>query len=104
MSANIFAVRSGVTLTPPLASEPLPGVTLQVMIEELAEPVEERPLAPEDLSEADEVFITSSTRELMPVERILDRDLPGGASGWRVMKRLRPQLRAYVADDVRSAR
>ena len=97
-SANILAVRHGVTLTPPLASEPLPGVTRQVMIQELAEPVEERTLVPEDLFEADEVFITSSTRELMPVERILDRDLPGSASGWPVMQRLRSQLRAYVAD------
>ena len=103
-SANIFAVRHGVTLTPPLASGPLPGVTRQVMIQELAEPVEERTLVPGDLLEADEVFITSSTRELMPVERILDRNLPGGASGWPVMQRLRSQLRAYVADYVRSAR
>lgn len=103
-SSNIFAVRAGVTYTPPLSSGPLPGVTRLVMIRELAERVEEEVLFPDDLFGADEVFITSSIRELMPVERIGDRRLRGSAEGWPVMQRLRRQLRAFVTDYVRTKR
>ena len=101
-SANIFAVRDGVTYTPPLDSGLLPGITRRVMLEELAEPVEERTLLPEDLYAADEVFITSSTRELVPVSRIGDRPLM--AEAWPVMQRIRTLLSAYIADYVREAR
>lgn len=100
-SANIFAVSKGVTYTPPLRSGPLPGVTRAVMLEELDEPVEEKVLSLDELHEADEVFITSSTRELLPVDRILDRELKGVARGaWPVMEQLRRSLRAYVDEYV----
>lgn len=100
-SANIFAVRNGVTLTPPLASGPLPGVTRAVMLEELDEPVEERVLHPSDLYAADEVFITSSTRELVPVTRIGGQALR--ATAWPVMERLRSSLRDYIDSYLRAA-
>jgi branched-chain amino acid aminotransferase len=96
-SANIFAVRDGITLTPPIASGPLPGVTRAVMLEELKladAPVREAVLSVEDLLSAEEVFITSSTRELIAVERIQDRTL--GRSSWPVMEKLRAGLRAYI--------
>jgi len=96
-SANIFAVVDGVTYTPPLSAGPLPGVTRAVMLRELDladTPVQERTLLLEDLYEAEEVFITSSTRELLPVERIRDRVLSQGP--WPVMDKLRAGLRAYV--------
>ena len=96
-SANIFTVVKGVTYTPPLRSGPLPGVTRAVMLEEIDEPVEEKILTLDDLYEADEVFITSSTRELIPVDRILDRRLKGVERGvWPVMEQLRRSLRSYV--------
>ena len=100
-SANIFAVKDGVTYTPPLDSGALPGITRRVMLEELREPVEERVLYVEDLHAADEVFITSSTRELVPVRRIAGQRL--GVGAWPVMSRLRAFLRAYVDDYVRAA-
>lgn len=103
-SSNIFAVRDGVTYTPPLSSGPLPGVTRLVMIRELAERVEEEVLFPDDLFAADEVFITSSIRELMPVERIGQRRLRGPEQGWPVMQRLRRRLREFVANYVRANR
>lgn len=93
-SANVFAVTDGVTLTPPLASGSLPGVTRAVMLEELGEPVEERVLCPDDLYAADEVFITSSTRELMPVTRIGEQSLE--ITAWPVMHGLRLRLREYI--------
>ncbi len=103
-SANIFAVRNGVTRTPPLESGPLPGVTRAVMLEEIDlpdAPVEEGVLTLEDLYSAEEVFITSTTRDLLPVDRILDRSLSAGkASAWPVMEKLRAALaeltRQYV--------
>ncbi len=96
-SANIFCVSKGITYTPPLRCGPLPGVTRAVMLEELDEPVEEKILQLEDLYQADEVFITSSTRELLPVGRILDRELAATAHDrWPVMEALRESLRGFV--------
>lgn len=99
-SANIFIVRDGVTITPPLSSGALPGITREVMLSELGEPVQEGTLRESDLYGADEVFITSTTRELLPVNRIGDRRLPGP---WPVMDRLRGRLRQYIGDYIRSA-
>lgn len=101
-SANIFAVEGGVTYTPPLASGLLPGVTRRVMLEELEDEVLERKLYLDDLYRADEVFITSSTRELVPVRRIGERTLRG--TSWPVMNRLRKWLQGYVAEYIRSAK
>lgn len=100
-SANVFAVLDGTTYTPPLTSGPLPGITRRVMLEQLGDSVRERVLYPDDLHLAEEVFITSSTRELVPVSRISDRDLQ--ATAWPVMERLRTKLRAYVDAYVNAA-
>ena len=100
-SANIFAVQDGATLTPPLSCGPLPGVTREVMLEELNEGVEERVLSVDDLYAADEVFITSSTRELVPVSQIGGRHLR--RSDWPVMRRLRVRLQEYVRHYCREA-
>jgi branched-chain amino acid aminotransferase len=72
-SANIFAVFGNQVWTPPLASGCLPGVTRDVLLKEVKLPefkVAERVLRLEDLAAADQVFITSTTRELLPVVSI----------------------------------
>ncbi|HEV3277315.1 MAG TPA: aminotransferase class IV [Terriglobia bacterium] len=69
-SANVFLVRDGRALTPPLSSGCLPGVTREVLLEiapEAGIEIEERTLRPEDLERADEVFISSTTREVAGV-------------------------------------
>jgi branched-chain amino acid aminotransferase len=70
-SANIFAIREGRVSTPPLASSGcLPGVTRAVLLEEIHVPglsMDERILTPEDLQSSEQVFMTSSTRDLLPV-------------------------------------
>ena len=69
-SANVFLVRGGRVLTPPLSSGCLPGVTREVLFEiapGAGVGIEEQVLRPADLSEADEVFISSSTREVAGV-------------------------------------
>lgn len=72
-SANIFAAFDGTVYTPPLGSGCLPGITREILIEEShVEGVRlvEKTLLPRELEEADEVFITSTTRELLPVAYI----------------------------------
>ena len=70
-SANLFAIRAGRVVTPPLASSGcLPGVTRAVLLEEIHVPglaIEEGVLTPEDLESSEQVFMTSSTRDVLPV-------------------------------------
>jgi branched-chain amino acid aminotransferase len=70
-SANIFAMREGSVWTPPLATSGcLPGVTRAVLLEEINVPhldIIEREFGPSELEESDQVFITSTTRDLLPV-------------------------------------
>lgn len=72
-SANIFVAAGDRVQTPPLSSGCLPGITRALLLEEVRVPgitVEEKTLRLEDLAAADEVFITSSTRDLLPVRGI----------------------------------
>lgn len=96
-SANIFAVRDSIAYTPPLHCGLLPGVTREVMLSELRSSpnVQESALSVDDLLQAEEVFITSSTRELLPVARIGETRLRA-AGAWPVMDRLRRELRDFM--------
>jgi branched-chain amino acid aminotransferase len=83
-SANIFAAEGDRVWTPPLSSGCLPGVTRELLLHEIRVPgysVEEQVLTPADLERASEVFITSTTRNLLPVVEIEGRAVPqsGGA-------------------------
>jgi branched-chain amino acid aminotransferase len=82
-AANIFLVRGGRVLTPPLSAGCLPGVTRDVLREVVPragfELLEEN-LTPEGLSSAAEVFISSTTREVAAVRSIDSQwvfDAPG---------------------------
>lgn len=69
-SSNVFALREGALLTPPTSDAILPGITRQVVMDvarALGLTVEERRLTPGDLVSADEVLLSSSLRELVPV-------------------------------------
>lgn len=72
-SANIFAAKGDQAWTPPLSSGCLPGVTRELLLSEIHVPtvnLTEKTLLPSDLEDADEVFITSTTRDLLPVKAI----------------------------------
>jgi branched-chain amino acid aminotransferase len=73
-SANIFAVQGGNVITPPLrTSGCLPGVTRAILLDEIQLPeftIFERDLSPSELENSDAVFITSTTRDLLPVREI----------------------------------
>ena len=77
-SANLFIANGGKVYTPPLGSGCLPGITREVILGEIRVPgiqVEEKRLMPADLEAADEMFITSTTRDLLPVVQIEDRKI-----------------------------
>lgn len=77
-SANIFVVRRHEVWTPPLSSGCLPGITREVLLRETHVPgysIAEKSISPAELEHADEVFITSTTRELLPVIQIEDREI-----------------------------
>lgn len=75
---NIFIVRNGELVTPPVTEGALEGITRQTVIDlakRLAIPVEEKPLAPYDLYTADECFLTGSGAELIPVREVDSRPM-----------------------------
>jgi branched-chain amino acid aminotransferase len=72
-SANIFAATGREVATPPLSSGCLPGISRELLLKEIHVPgisVIEKILMPQDLERADQVFITSTTRDLLPVASI----------------------------------
>jgi branched-chain amino acid aminotransferase len=88
--SNIFLVRDGVALTPKSEAGLLKGITRAFILdvaEEAGVEVRRETLYPNDLDTADEVFITSTTRELSPVVRIDERVIGSGRPG-PVTKRL----------------
>ncbi len=83
-SSNVFAVAGAVLRTPPLAAGILEGVTRGLVLglaRALGVEAEEVPLRPEELEGADEVFITSTVREIVPVTRLGARPVGGGRPG-----------------------
>lgn len=78
-SANIFAIQGKRVFTPPLRSGCLAGVTRAILLKETHLPgieILERELTPQHLEASEQVFITSTTRDLLPVFEIERRRLP----------------------------
>jgi len=83
-TANIFVVKDGAVLTPPLDSGLLAGLTREFLFDLGAEhgiPMREQVLRDQDLFGADEAFLTSTTRELVPIVRVDDRTIGTGTPG-----------------------
>jgi branched-chain amino acid aminotransferase len=105
-AANVFCARRGRVVTPPLSSGCLEGVTRGLVLElglSAGVRVEERRLRPEDLYEADEVFISSTNRNLIAVSEINGHKMRAGPG--TLMRKLEKALLAYVREyvDARSA-
>ena len=102
-TSNVFAVRAGRLTTPALMTGILAGITRQRVIE-LAHAgglaAGEGDLYPDDLRGADEVFITSSIRGVMPVSRVDDRTISGGAPG-PITRRLMDDYDRFIAEVAR---
>lgn len=78
---NIFIVKDGVLTTPPVSACILEGITRRFIKDELCPAcnltVEERDMTPEDLYNADEMFLTGSAAEMIAVREILEHDGQG---------------------------
>jgi branched-chain amino acid aminotransferase len=100
-AANIFAVKGGKIHTPPLSSGCLEGVTRGILFEiapEAGIAVVEQALRPEDLYSADEVFITSTNRNLIGVGEIAGQKI--ATAPGPVTHQLNDLFDGYVADYV----
>ena len=83
--SNVFMVKQGVIATPPLDNQLLPGITRHILIESVKRDgqlnIEERSISLDELLAADEVWLTSSSKEVAPVIRIDDQKIGSGAVG-----------------------
>ncbi|WP_018938400.1 MULTISPECIES: D-amino acid aminotransferase [unclassified Thioalkalivibrio] len=89
-ASNVLVVLDGRLVTPPLAPSVLPGVTRSRVLDlarELGYPVEECAVSESELARAEEIWLTSSTREILPVTRLNDRVVGTGHPGpvWKAL-------------------
>jgi len=97
---NVFIVKGGVVYTPPRTAGILPGITRGCVIQlcrELGIPVVERDLTVVELYTADEVFVTGTAAEVMPVTVINGRPIGDGRPG-PVTMRLMEEFRRLTRD------
>jgi branched-chain amino acid aminotransferase len=97
-STNLFVVKDGSVRTPPLAAGILAGITRDVLfglIRDLHLPLVEEPMPLEVLRSADEAFVTSSTREAMPVRAVDGQPVGEGRPG-PVTRKIIAAFRAYA--------
>ena len=83
-AANLFVVRDGVALTPPVNDDLLEGVTRKAMLELLANeriPVEIRSIDRSELYVADEMFLCGTGVQISPVIEIDQRPIGSGEVG-----------------------
>lgn len=72
--SNLFFITNGILYTPDLSTGILPGITREVVLEaadELGIPVVQGLFSTQHLSQADEIFMTSSIQELIPITALL---------------------------------
>ncbi len=83
-ASNVFIVKNGIVKTPPKDGSLLPGITRDLVVELLTEsgiPCEELAIKEIELKQADEIWITSSTWEIVPVTRLDNNPVGTGRPG-----------------------
>jgi branched-chain amino acid aminotransferase len=83
-TANIFIVKNGEALTPPIDAGLLPGITREFIFDIGAQSgvsVREAVLRDPDLFGADEAFLSGTTREIVPIVKVDDRTIGSGRPG-----------------------
>jgi D-alanine transaminase len=102
-ASNLFIVKGGVVVTPPKGSYLLPGITRDLILELAAAhdiAHREETISEEDLKSAEEVWLTSSTREILPVTRLDQHNVGSGKPGlmWRRMMTLYQEYKQLVRE------
>lgn len=101
-SANVFMVKHGVLATPPKSNRLLHGITRGLVLELACAhgiPTDEREIAPEELENADEIMITSSSYETWPVGWLNGKPVGNGRSGalWQGIDGLFQEFKSEVS-------
>jgi D-alanine transaminase len=102
-ASNLFMVRNETLSTPPADRHILPGITRDVVLalaQEMGIPVEIRPIASTELDRAQEIWLASSTREILAVTRLDHMPVGNGLPGpyW---SRIRQAWQRFKLDWVR---
>ncbi len=107
-SSNLFMVQDGLIITPPKSRDLLPGITRDLVLELAQESGlahAEAMIEARDLDTADEIWLTSSTREVMPVTRLNGNPVADGKPGplWQQINELytacKARLRMRASDE-----
>ncbi len=84
-ACNAYIVKDGVVATPPLDYQILPGITRQLLLDVLRAdgsiPVEERVVTMDEVRDADEIWISSSSKEIVPVVQLDGKPVGDGKPG-----------------------
>jgi branched-chain amino acid aminotransferase len=105
-TSNIFVVRGGEIVTPHLRVGLLPGITREVVCEladAMGRPVRHTTVRPAELRAADEVFLTSSVRGIMPVTKLDGAPIGTGQAG-PITTQLHERYEAYIEAAKQAAR
>lgn len=102
-ASNIFIVKDGLLLTPPKDHRILPGITYDVVLE-LAEthgvPHAVRDISELELRTAEEIMLTSSTKEILPITQLDGQPIGNGTPG-PVFQQLDRLYQAYKLEVMR---
>jgi D-alanine transaminase len=107
-ASNVFIVRNGTVLAPPKSHLILPGITYDVVIEILkanALPHEIRPVAESELRSAQEVWVTSSSREVLAITTLDENPVGAGGNAGKpgpVFKRVHALYQQFKAKVMRA--
>ncbi|MFV1982166.1 MAG: D-amino acid aminotransferase [Thiohalomonadales bacterium] len=83
-ASNVFITKNNIIYTPPKTNNVLPGVTRDLVVElatELKLDIREEPIPELLLDSADEIWLTSSTKDILPVTKINNRSIGNGKPG-----------------------
>jgi D-alanine transaminase len=103
-ASNVFIVKNGTVLTPPKSHLILPGITYDVVLEILranAIAHEVRPVAESELRSAEEIWVTSSSREVLAITTLDGKPVGGGKPG-PVGERVHALYQQYKAKVMRA--
>ncbi len=103
-ASNVFVVVGDEVATPPKSAQLLPGITRDLVVELLQEasvPCDERPVSLDELRGAQEIWITSSSREIVPVTGLDGVSVSGGRAGpvWEAAHSLYQDFKARLRAD-----
>jgi D-alanine transaminase len=92
-ASNVFAVIDGVLMTPPKSPAILPGITRDIILEIARKnsiPCGEHAISKTDMKKASEIWITSSTREIIPIVELDGEIIGSGKPGpvWNTLYKL----------------